>query len=299
MSEIGSHNATLIAPVRGALNGAALERAAAALPAAGQPVWLAQGLAADIPFSAENAGSETAERLRAALGGVFDVVVQPAVSRRKKLFLADMDSTMIAQECLDELADYAGLKDKISAITERAMRGEITFEPALRERVALLKGLSVAKIDEVLKTRITLTKGARALVATMRASGAYTCLVSGGFTLFTDRIAKMIGFNEVRGNRLVLDGDKLSGEVADPIFGRDAKRTTLIELRMRRGVQSHETLAAGDGANDIDMITEAGLGVAFHAKSAVATAAGARIDHGDLTALLYAQGYREQDFTEL
>ncbi len=296
MSEIGSHNATLIAPVRGALDGAALERAAAVLPDAGTPIWLAQGLAADIPFSAEHAGSETAERVRAALGGSFDVVVQPAANRRKKLFLADMDSTMIAQECLDELADYAGLNEKIAAITERAMRGEIAFEPALRERVALLKGLSVAKIDEVLKTRITLTAGAKALVATMRAYGAYTCLVSGGFTPFTDRIGKMIGFDEVRGNRLVLDGDRLSGEVAEPIFGRAAKRATLIELRMRRGVTPDATLVAGDGANDIDMITEAGLGVAFHAKPKVASAAAARIDHGDLTALLFAQGYREDEF---
>ena len=176
------------------------------------------------------------------------------------------------------------------------MRGEIAFEPALRERVGLLKGLPVSVIDEVLEKRITLTPGARTLVATMRAHGALTCLVSGGFTLFTDRIAEMIGFDETRANRLDVDDGKLTGNVVEPIFGRIAKRATLIELRTRRGLKRDDTLVAGDGANDMDMIAEAGLGVAYHAKPAVAAAAPARIDHGDLTALLFAQGYRDDEF---
>ncbi|MGI8526565.1 MAG: phosphoserine phosphatase SerB [Pseudolabrys sp.] len=297
-SNFGTHNATLIAPARGALDDAALERAAAALPAAGKPGWLAQGRAADISFSADSAidHREMADRLRGMLPGV-DVVVQPAANRRKKLLLADMDSTMIAQECLDELADYAGLKPNIAAITERAMRGEIEFEPALRERVAMLKGVAAAAIGEIIENRITLTPGAKTLVATMKKHGAHTCLVTGGFTQFAERIGTMIGFNETRANRLKLDPDgHLSGLIEEPIFGRDAKHAALIELRDKHGLQCVDTLAVGDGANDMDMIAEAGLGVAFHAKPRVAAAAPARIDHGDLTALLYAQGYRENEF---
>ncbi|MGB9367083.1 MAG: phosphoserine phosphatase SerB, partial [Xanthobacteraceae bacterium] len=228
----------------------------------------------------------------------IDVVVQPLGSRRKRLFVADMDSTMIEQECIDELADYVGLKAHVAAITERAMRGEIAFEPALRERVALLKGLPVAVVDEVIEKRITLTPGGRTLVATMRANGAYACLVSGGFTLFTGRIAAMTGFDEHRGNTLMVKDGKLSGRVQEPVLGRDAKRATLIELRERLGLSPQDTLAAGDGANDIPMIEAAGLGVAYHAKPKVAEAAHARIDHGDLTALLYLQGYARADFVE-
>jgi phosphoserine phosphatase len=227
-----------------------------------------------------------------------DVVVQPAANRRKRLFLADMDSTMIGQECIDELAAFAGLKEHVAAITERAMRGEIAFEPALRERVALLKGLPVKVVDEVIDKHITLTPGARALVGTMRANGAFTCLVSGGFTLFTRRIAAMIGFDETHANSLVVDGDMLAGTVEEPIFGRDAKRATLLALRARLKLAKDDTLVTGDGANDLDMITEAGLGVAYHAKPKVAEAAAARIDHADLTALLYVQGYRRDEFVE-
>jgi phosphoserine phosphatase len=297
-NHVGTHIATLIAPVPGALTTAALDRAAAALPAATKPLWLAEDFAADIPFSADDAANqhETADRLRALLAAPIDVVVQRAAGRRKKLFLADMDSTMIVQECIDELADYAGLKSRIAAITERAMRGEIAFEPALRERVGLLKDLPASAIDEVLEKRIMLTPGGRILVATMRAHGALTCMVSGGFTLFTDRIASMIGFDEARANRLVINGGKLAGTVAEPIFGRDAKRATLIELRTQRGLKREDTLVAGDGANDMEMIAEAGLGVAYHAKPAVAAAAPARIDHNDLTALLYAQGFKKDEF---
>jgi len=225
------------------------------------------------------------------------VVLQPMSGRRKRLFLADMDSTMIGQECIDELADYAGVKPQVAAITERAMRGEIEFAPALRERVALLKGLPASVIDEVIAKRIRLTPGARTLVATLRKNGVYTCLVTGGFTLFTQRIAARIGFHENHANTLVVDGGgRLTGEVAEPIFGRDAKLATLRELTRRLALAPEATLVAGDGANDIAMIQAAGLGVAYHAKPNVAKAAAARIDHGDLTALLYAQGYRREEF---
>jgi phosphoserine phosphatase len=222
--------------------------------------------------------------------------VQPIATRRKKLFLADMDSTMIGQECIDELADFAGLKAHVAEITERAMRGEIQFEPALRERVALLKGLSVDVVDKVIDERITLTPGGRELVATMRAHGAYTCLISGGFTLFTQPVAKKIGFQESRGNELIVEDGKLTGEVKEPILGRAAKLATLIELRESFDLDNIDTLVAGDGANDLGMISEAGLGVAYHAKPAVAASAAARIDFGDLTAMLYAQGFRRDEF---
>jgi phosphoserine phosphatase len=210
-----------------------------------------------------------------------------------------MDSTMIGQECIDELADHAGLKAHVAAITERAMRGEVAFEPALRERVALLKGLSQTVADEVIAKRIVLTPGGRTLVATMRANGGYTCLVSGGFTLFTRRIGAMIGFDEDRSNTLVVDGSgKLAGLVEEPILGKEAKFDTLMELRTRLKLASEDTLAIGDGANDIPMIEAAGLGVAYHGKPAVAAAAAARIDYGDLTALLYVQGYSRAEFVE-
>jgi phosphoserine phosphatase len=208
-----------------------------------------------------------------------------------------MDSTMIGQECIDELADHAGFRAQVAAITERAMRGEIVFEPALRERVAVLKGLPESVVEDVIRSRIVLTAGGPELVATMRANGGYTCLVSGGFTQFTSRIAAMIGFDENRANTLLVDGNgHFSGLVGEPILGREAKLNTLNELRERWRISPEETLAIGDGANDIPMIEAAGLGVAFHAKPAVAEAAAARIDHGDLTALLYAQGYTRAEF---
>ncbi len=296
-----THVATLIcSPAAPALDAALLARAAAGLPQAGPPRWLDPGIAADIPFSDTDANHNRmrADAIRAVLAGLpVDVVVQAAAGRRKRLFLADMDSTMIGEECIDELADHVGLKAHVAGITERAMRGEIAFEPALRERVALLKGLPGAVVDEVIRERLHLTPGGTALVRTMRANGAHTCLVSGGFTLFTARIAAMIGFDEARGNTLVVGDDgAFAGTVAEPIFGRDGKRATLIELRTRLGLTHEDTLAVGDGANDIAMIEEAGLGVAYHAKPAVAAAAQARIEHGDLTALLYAQGYRREEF---
>jgi len=309
--------ATLISnPAAPALDAAAIERARAALPSPLAPIWLDPGTAADIPFSATRNDSPVignsraidnsratdsrafADRVRAALvGAPIDVVVQRAAGRRKALFLADMDSTMIGQECIDELADHVGVKGDVAAITERAMRGEIEFAPALRERVALLKGLRASAVDEVIDQRIRLTPGARTLIATLRKNGAYTCLVTGGFTLFTQRIAALVGFDENRANTLVVDAEhRLTGEVAEPIFGREAKLATLIELTRKFNLAPENTLAAGDGANDIAMIQAAGLGVAYHAKPKVAQAAAARIDHGDLTALLYAQGYRRDEF---
>jgi len=303
-----THVATLISnPGRPAVDAAAIAIARAALPAAGAPRFLAEGVAADIPFCPDtrvgadraNDNRATAEGLRAALGvRPLDVVVQPVAHRRKKLVVADMDSTMIGQECIDELADRVGLKGKVAAITERAMRGDIAFEPALRERVALLAGLAVSVIDEVIAQRIRLTPGGRALIATMRARGAYACLVSGGFTLFTGPIAARIGFDENRANRLVVENGRLTGRVAEPILGREAKLAALRELCAAHKLDPAETLAIGDGANDLAMLAAAGLGVAYRAKPMVAAATHARIDHGDLTAVLYLQGYPRDEFVD-
>ena len=295
-----SHVATLIAS-RDLPDSAGLAARAADALGGGAPHWLAPGIAVDIPFTptAESEDRVTAQRLRDIIGDMpVDVVVQPAAGRRKRLLLADMDSTMIGQECLDELADFVGQKARVAAITERAMRGEIAFEPALAERVALLAGLSAGVVAEVIEKRITLTRGGRALVRTMAAHGAHTCLVSGGFTLFTGPIAAAIGFAENRGNRLEVHDGRFTGRVLPPILGREAKLATLLELRAALGLGKSETLVIGDGANDLLMITEGGLGVAYHAKPVVAAAAGARIDHGDLTALLYAQGYTRSEISD-
>lgn len=292
--------ATLICnPANPALDSTIVDGAMAVLPSPGSAQWLFNEVAVDIPFTGSDDLKAIETRLRKARGDLpIDIVVQPAALRRKKLFLADMDSTMIGQECIDELADFAGLKAHVAGITERAMRGEIEFEPALRERVALLKNMPVSVVDEVLKQRITPTPGGRQLVMTMRAHGAYTCLISGGFTLFTGAVAAMIGFQENRANQLkVLDG-KLTGEVAEPILGRATKLATLIELTESFDLDAIDTLVTGDGANDLGMIEAAGLGVAYHAKPTVAAAAAARIDYGDLTALLYVQGYRRDEFVE-
>lgn len=296
--------ATLICnPNNPALDSTIVDGARAVLPKAQPAHWLFDGVAADIPFGAQDnlEGDRHAieQRLRELRGDLpIDIVVQPVGFRRKKLFLADMDSTMIGQECIDELADLVGMKTHVAAITERAMRGEIEFEPALRERVALLKDLPAGVVDEVLAKRITLTPGGRELVATMRAHGAYTCLVSGGFTLFTRAVAAKIGFQENRANELVVRDGKFTGEVKEPILGRAAKLATLVDLMESFDLDDIDSLVVGDGANDLAMVQAAGLGVAYHAKPAVAAAAAARIDHGDLTALLYAQGYRREEFVE-
>jgi phosphoserine phosphatase len=295
-----THVATLIARPDALLPDGIERLAASILPGAADPAWLDSGLALDVPF-APPGGSDlgaAATALRATLPAV-DVVVQQAAGRRKRLLLADMDSTMIGQECIDELADFIGQKSRVAAITERAMRGEIEFAPALRERVAVLAGLPANVADAVIAQRITLTPGGPALVRTMRRHGAYTCLVSGGFTLFTAKIAALIGFDENRGNHLVIGDDgRFAGTVAEPILGRDAKLETLKELRGKLGLARHDTLVVGDGANDLAMIGDAGLGVAFRAKPLVAQSAAARIDHGDLTALLFIQGYRRAEFAE-
>lgn len=262
--------------------------------------WLAPEEAWEAQFAA--ASERDCEPLLAGLRGIiggsvdFNVVVGDRAQRRKKLLVADMDSTMIEQECIDELADFAGLKSHVAAITDRAMRGEIAFEPALRERVALLKGLPTTVIDEVLRERITLMPGGKTLVSTMRAHGATACLVSGGFVDFVERIATAIGFDTSRANVLEVDDGKLAGRVREPILGREAKLATLIAERDARGLSPSETMAVGDGANDLAMLGEAGLGVAYHAKPAVAQAAAARVDHCDLTALLYLQGYSRNEF---
>jgi phosphoserine phosphatase len=289
--------ATLVAnPLQPAVTDEVLTRAARALGHETEPSVLARGIAADLILERQIEPRAAEDALRTAVQGQpIDVVVQPLAYRRKRLFLADMDSTMIGQECIDELADYVGLKAEVSEITERAMRGEIAFEPALRERVALLKNLPVGVVDEIIESRITLTPGGRVLVRTMRANGAYTCLVSGGFTLFTGPVAARIGFDEHRSNHLIVENEALAGTVEEPILGREAKLATLVELRLRFGLAPHETMAVGDGANDLAMLGEAGLGVAFRAKPAVAAAAHARIDHADLSALLYMQGFKQSE----
>jgi phosphoserine phosphatase len=292
--------AVLIAnPDRPSITDAVLAETRAVLRTAHQPRILHGEVAAELLVSGEPAAAASlTEKLRAALAGEpIDLAVLPAdAHRRKRLFLADMDSTMIEQECIDELAGTLGLKDHVAAITERAMRGEIAFEPALRERVALLKDIPVGAVDGLIAERLSLTPGGPTLVRTMRAHGAHTCLVSGGFTLFTGPIAGKIGFHEHRSNVLDIVGERLTGTVADPIVGKAEKRATLIELRETLGLGHVDTLAVGDGANDLDMLTEAGLGVAFRAKPAVAAAAHVRIEHGDLTALLYLQGYAAAEF---
>ncbi|APX70475.1 MULTISPECIES: phosphoserine phosphatase SerB [unclassified Brucella] len=299
MSQQVSLVATLIAnPAKAALAPSLGIKASAAVNATGL-YWLADDIACDIPLPLGMEAGEADASLRATLDGApIDVVVQEQERRRKKILIADMDSTMIGQECIDELAEEAGLRDHVAAITTRAMNGEIAFEPALRERVALLKGLPLSVIDKVISTRITLTPGGPQLVRTMRKHGAYTALVSGGFTSFTRRIAEMIGFNEERANRLIDDGTRLTGTVAEPILGREAKVEKLAEIAERLGLTPEDAIAVGDGANDLGMIQLAGTGVALHAKPAVAAQAKMRIDHGDLTALLYIQGYRKADFVQ-
>ena len=259
--------------------------------------WLAHEIAADFVLP-DGLDADAAERaLRAALSGLpLDVAVQPAAARRKKILIADMDSTMIEQECIDELADELGLKDKVAAITARAMNGEIDFEPALRERVGLLAGLPVSVIDRVIAERITLAPGGPPLLATMRRDGATAALVSGGFTLFTGPIAARLGFHENQANELLVEDGLLTGKVGEPILGRQAKADALVALAARLGLSTADAIAVGDGANDLDMLALAGAGVALHAKPSVAERAGIRIDHGDLTALLYLQGYRQAEF---
>jgi phosphoserine phosphatase len=250
--------------------------------------WIEPDVAADLHVLRVDGGA-----VRAALEGLIagvDVIVQPRLGRAKRLLVADMDSTMITIECIDELADYAGIKPQVAEVTERAMRGELDFEAALDARVALLAGLDAAVIARCYEERVRIMPGAKALVRTMRARGGRAVLVSGGFTVFADRVAQEIGFDRAVSNTLLMDGDRLAGTVARPIVGAATKRALLEEERAAMALEPLEVMAIGDGANDIPMIEAAGLGVAYHAKPKTAAAAGARIEHGDLSALLYAQG---------
>ncbi|MHA6641951.1 phosphoserine phosphatase SerB [Mesorhizobium sp. A623] len=290
--------ATLVShPAARALSPAIANMAAKAVEAS-TVLWLADEIACDIALPGSAVHADMLKTLRAALAPhPIDVAVQDTQGRRKKILIADMDSTMIDQECIDELADEIGLKTHVAAITARSMNGEIAFEPALRERVALLKGLEAAVVDRIVANRLTLASGGRTLVATMRANGAWTALVSGGFDVFTTRIAEKLGFDEHRANHLIAQGDRFTGEVAEPILGRAAKADALVQISARLGLTPADAIAVGDGANDLDMIHLAGCGVALHAKASVAAEAGVRIDHGDLTALLYLQGYASAEFS--
>jgi phosphoserine phosphatase len=289
---------TLIAP-RGALAPEHQAKVGAALREAGAEVGavapLAAHEAADLPFA--GLPLEVADRVaRTALAGSpVDAIAQDAAGRRKRLLIADMDSTMVTSETLDELAGEAGLKEEISAITRRAMNGELDFEGALRERVGMLKGLALEALERTWVTT-ALMPGAEESVATMRAHGARCALVSGGFTFFTGRVAERLGFHEHYSNTLLHDAGQLTGLVGEPILGRNAKLVTLKRLAGEEGLDLAQTLAVGDGANDLDMLCAAGLGVAFKAKPVVAAAARARVDHADLRALLFAQGYRVEEF---
>ncbi|WP_373089646.1 phosphoserine phosphatase SerB [Sneathiella sp.] len=263
------------------------------------PDWLADDHACDIMIEATDIRA-----VRDLIDGSSflvetDYCLQPATGRKKKLFLADMDSTIITVECIDELADFAGLRAEVSAITEKAMNGELEFNAAFRARVAMLKGLHHDVLQQVFDERVTLTAGARALVQTMRAQGTYTALVSGGFTFFTNRVREQVGFHMDMSNELQFEKEVLTGIAAEPILNSAAKLDTLERLMREQAIAREETLAIGDGANDIPMIEAAGLGVAFHAKPKATAAADATIRFGDLTALLYYQGYRKSDIIDL
>lgn len=260
----------------------------------GDALWLAPDEAAE--FSLEGVPANLWDVWGDVQKLGVDLVVQPSEGRRKKMLLADMDSTMIQQECIDELADEAGFGARVAAITAAAMNGELDFDGALRERVGLLKGLPESVITDVLEKRITLMPGGPALLATMKANGAYAALVSGGFTAFTSSVAGKLGFDENRANTLLADGGKLTGEVGLPILGKQAKVDALEEITARLGISEADVIAVGDGANDLGMLTRAGMGVALHAKPAVAAQCDVRVNFGDLTALLYVQGYAKSDF---
>jgi phosphoserine phosphatase len=285
-------------PEQPALDDAYLVELQRALPAPTDMTWLSPGVAAEMIIQVSvGEAFEIGSLVRRKLGNrPVDVAVLPAEARRKGLLVADMDSTIIGQECIDELADYVGLKREVSVITERAMRGELEFEAALKQRTELLKGVPEAAIAEILSHHITVTPGARELVATMRANGATTALVSGGFSAFTGPISDWVGFDEHFANTLIIDNGRLTGQCEEPVRGQQAKLDALKSLRRRHELSDNDTLAVGDGANDLLMIQAAGLGVAYHAKPTVAESSDVRIDHGDLTALLYLQGYRDEDF---
>ncbi len=292
---------TLVAGTPGALDHSMVMTAREALTAAGAAIasedWLAPGQACDMPFEGPGPG-EAVAAVRAALDGeAIDLVAQPVEGRRKLLLVADMESTIIENEMLDELAAELGLGDRIAAITARAMRGEIEFGAALAERVGMLAGVDAGALDR-LHGRIRVSPGARALVATMRANGAWCALVSGGFTAFSGHVADLLGFDSHQANRLEIVDGKLTGRIVKPIIDRHAKQSCLLTLIQERGLSPRAAMAVGDGANDLAMVLAAGLGVAYHAKPILAAAAAMRVDHGDLTAPLYAQGYRRDEIVE-
>ena len=260
----------------------------------GEARWLDLGIAAE--FGVAEVPENRWQVWQDLQGMGIDMAVQPAEGRRKRLLLADMDSTMIRQECIDELAALAGVGEHVAAITARAMNGELDFEAALNERVGLLRDLPEEVITRVWQERITFMPGGHLLVATMRAHGAYAALVSGGFTSFTEKVAQALGFDEHRANTLLAEGGRLTGQVARPILGKQAKLDSLLDLSTRLGIDPAQAIAVGDGANDLAMLHRAGMGVALHAKPSVAAECDLRVNHGDLTALLYLQGYARSDF---
>ena len=283
---------SLIAPA-GMLDAALVENLRNAW-GGGEVIWLSPDEAAE--FAVDTAPENRWQVWETLQAMQVDLVVQPAEGRRKKMLLADMDSTMIQQECIDELAEEAGVGAHVKDITARAMNGELDFEGALIERVKLLAGLDEAVIGQVIENRITYMPGGNALVATMRAQGAYAALVSGGFTAFTAQVAAHLGFDENRANTLLTANGKLSGDVGRPILGRQAKIEALEDITTRLGIAEADVVAVGDGANDLGMLGRAGMGVALHAKPSVAAECDVRINHGDLTALLFLQGYSRDDF---
>jgi phosphoserine phosphatase len=292
---------SLVATLIAGVNGPALDDNTIAAATGGLDVtidWLAPGAAVDLLLADGNPRTVESAMRHGLAGRAVDIVVQDTAHRRKKLLVADMDSTIITVECIDVLAARAGIGDHVADITARTIRGELDFASSLRERVALLAGTPVTALEEAWRHDVALTPGARTLVATMRAHGAYTALISGGFTWFTERVGEAADFDLNRANRLIVEDGHLTGRIAEPVLDRDAKETMLRDLVRQHGLAMTDSLAVGDGANDIAMIRTAGLGVAYRGVDIVRDAAGARIDYGDLTALLYAQGYRRGEFAD-
>jgi phosphoserine phosphatase len=295
-----THVATLVCdPSFPIVQASHVDLAAGLLPQSLAPQWLDQGVAADINFTPDKGVNLRAleDQIRAALHPwQIDVILQPLEGRRKKLLLADMDSTVIGQECINELAQEMGKRAQVAKITEQSVLGEVDFETSLRERVAILKNLRIDTVTRILSKKITVTNGARLLVQTMRANRAYTVLVTGGFSAFAAPVTEKVGFNEFQANVLGVADNRFTGLLEEPVLGKEAKRDILIRLREKEFLPKVQVMAVGDGANDLAMLEEAGLGVAFHAKPVVAAAADVRIDHADLTALLYLQGYQRSQF---